>query len=107
ALFIASSAVAASAFAQVNTLSNGVYQASSPTLSNGQPSILQLDAQGNLKVNVAGSIPLTTFATGQQTATASAVVLPSQVLVNGAVITALSTNTGTIYVGPAGVTTST
>jgi hypothetical protein len=61
--------------------------------------------------------PSNPFATGaanpssiysnQQAATLSATALPSQALVNGIVLTALATNTGTIYVGPAGVTSAT
>ena len=43
----------------------------------------------------------------QQIATTSAVALPSQALVNGITLTALGTNTQSIYVGPSGVTTST
>lgn len=49
----------------------------------------------------------TTIASGQQTATASAVALPAQALVNGVVLKSLSTNTGTVYVGPSGVTAAT
>ncbi|KAF3997542.1 hypothetical protein [Glaciimonas immobilis] len=41
---------------------------------------------------------------GQQVGTAAAVSLPANPIVNGIVITALPANTGTIYVGPAGVT---
>lgn len=48
-----------------------------------------------------------TIYTAQQTATSSAVALASQALVNGVVVTALSTNTNTVYVGPSGVTSST
>ena len=44
---------------------------------------------------------------GQQTCAASAAALPSQTLANGVVVTAKSTNTGTVYVGPLGVTSST
>ena len=39
--------------------------------------------------------------------TTSAVALPSQALANGVVITAATANTGTVYVGPSGVTSST
>ena len=45
-----------------------------------------------------------TIYSGQQTLTTSAATLPSKVLVNGIVITASPTNTGTVYVGPSGVT---
>lgn len=43
----------------------------------------------------------------QQAATSTAVSLQAQPLVNGVVIQALPTNTGSIYVGPAGTTPST
>ena len=48
-----------------------------------------------------------TIYSGQQTLTTSAAALPSHALANGVVITAETTNTGTVYVGPSGVTTST
>ena len=48
-----------------------------------------------------------TIYSGQQTLTTSAAALPSQALANGVVITAKTTNTGTVYVGPSGVTTAT
>lgn len=51
--------------------------------------------------------PYFTIYSGQQTATTGAVVLPSQYLYGGIVLTALNTNTGIIYIGPAGVTAST
>ncbi len=43
----------------------------------------------------------------QQTCTTSAVQFSTNTLTNGVVIKALTTNTGTAYIGPAGVTTST
>ena len=78
------------------------------------------DNINNTAVSAANPLPVTSTATaptttipstataiysGQQTVTISAVALPSQALVNGIVITAPSGNTGTVYVGPAGVTT--
>ena len=45
--------------------------------------------------------------TGQQTLSTTAAALPSNVLGNGLVITAPATNTATVYVGAAGVTTGT
>ena len=51
------------------------------------------------------AVPATIYS-GQQTSTLAAVALPAQALVNGIVITARLTNTGTSYIGPAGVTTS-
>ena len=48
-----------------------------------------------------------TVFSGQQSCTTSAVALPSQGLANGIVVTALSSNSSTVYVGGASVTTST
>jgi len=45
-----------------------------------------------------------TIYSAQQTVTASAVALAAQALVNGIIITAATTNTGTTYVGSATVT---
>ncbi len=45
--------------------------------------------------------------TGQQALTTAAAALPNRALVNGIVVQALSSNTGTVYVGPAGVTSAT
>ncbi|MBB4199026.1 hypothetical protein CCR94_08035 [Rhodoblastus sphagnicola] len=80
------------------------------------PGVVIEDGSGNKlgassnPMNVQGAIssanPSTVFAF-RQTATLSAAALPSQVVVNGVVCTALSANTGTIYVGGVGVTTST
>lgn len=50
--------------------------------------------------------PATVYS-GKQTCTTGAVALPSQALVNGIVIQSTTTNTGTAYTGPAGVTTAT
>ena len=52
------------------------------------------------------SVPAVIYS-GQQATTTSAAALPSQALANGYVITALPANTGTVYIGPAGVTAST
>lgn len=71
--------------------------------------MVQVDTSGN-PVGPSGTNPNTnpaTVYTAQQTATSSAVALASQALVNGAVVTALTTNTVTVYVGPSGVTSST
>jgi len=48
-----------------------------------------------------------TIIAARQTATTSAVALPSTALVNGINLTSLANNTGTIYIGSSGVTTST
>ena len=55
---------------------------------------------------VLGPLP-TVPVVGQQTLTTSAVALTANALQNGIVITALPANTGTVYVGASGVTTST
>ena len=44
---------------------------------------------------------------GRQTCSTTATALPSVALTNGPVIQALSTNTGKVYIGPLGVTTTT
>jgi hypothetical protein len=54
-----------------------------------------------------GAANPSTVYSNQQTVTTSAAALPTKALVNGIVITAPSTNSATIYVGPSGVTTST
>ncbi len=70
----------------------------------------------NAQTNASGAMPVwitsgggsaTAIFSGQQAATTSAAALASQALVNSIAIIALSTNTGIIYVGPAGVTSST
>lgn len=50
--------------------------------------------------------PAAPFA-GQQTTTTSAAALPNQPMVNSIAVKALSTNTGTVYIGPVGITAST
>lgn len=59
-----------------------------------------------LPVNPGAANPATVYS-AQQTATASAAALASRALANGLICKALSTNTGTIYVGPSGVTSAT
>jgi hypothetical protein len=61
---------------------------------------------GSLTHGVVVETNTTTIYSAVQTTTLSAVALPSQALVNGIVLTANPANTGTIYIGPAGVTTS-
>lgn len=53
-----------------------------------------------------GGTPATVYS-GQRTLTTTAAALPSQVLSVGIVITAQPANTGTVYVGPTGVTSAT
>jgi len=100
---------AISASAQTQVVGRSIYQAAPPSLSDGQTTILQADANGNLKVNVAvgGNALPGNVVSGQQAASASAAALPGQALVNGISVIALPTNTGTIYIGGAGVTTGT
>lgn len=50
-----------------------------------------------------GGVPVAPIA-GQQAVTASAVALPAAALVNGVVLKSKSTNSGTVWVGGAGVT---
>lgn len=59
--------------------------------------------------NPIGSLAPTTnpVVSAQQTCTASAVALPNTTYSNGFIITALSANTGTAYLGGSGVTTGT
>jgi len=52
------------------------------------------------------SLPSTVIA-GQQAVTATAAALPLGALTNGVIVTGLSTNTISVFIGPAGVTTST
>jgi hypothetical protein len=70
---------------------------------------VQVDTSGN-PVGPSGTNPNNnpaTVYTAQQTATSSAVALASQALVNGVVLTNLSTSTNNLYVGPSGVTAGT
>lgn len=69
--------------------------------SNPQPVTFPGRTTANPNVNP------TTVYSAQQTVTASAVALAAQALVNGIVVKAKSTNAGTVYVGPSGVTTGT
>ena len=65
--------------------------------------------------NPAGAIPVyfasngsvTTLVSGQQTATATAAALPSHALNDTVTISAPATNLVVVYVGPAGITSST
>lgn len=59
-----------------------------------------VDDTGRMMVNTPQAKPIT----GQQLATTTAVALPALALLNGAVITASSKNTGAIAIGPLGLT---
>ncbi len=65
-----------------------------------------LPAGTNTIGTVLGPLPATPI-TGQQTMTTSAAALPANILQNGLIVTALPANTGTVYVGAAGVVAST
>ena len=65
-----------------------------------------LPAGTNTIGTVLGPLPAAPV-TGQQTLTTSAAALPANALQNGLAVTALSTNTGMVYVGAAGVTSAT
>lgn len=54
----------------------------------------------------AGTTAITIYS-NQQTTTLTAVALPWQALINGIVLTAKPSNTGTVYIGPVGVTSAT
>ncbi len=64
-----------------------------------------LPAGTNAIGTVLGPLPAAPV-TGQQTLTTTAVALPAAALQNGLIVTALPANTGTVYVGAAGVTSS-
>lgn len=87
----------------------GRYRAGGVTLSDGQSAALGLDVSGNLLVNVAagGGAVASSFSNNQATVGTSAAALPSNALINGVIVQALSTNTVSIYIGGSGVTTST
>ena len=83
----------------------GQANAASPSYSNASSNPLSLDLNGNLRVT---EPVLTTGPTSfQQTTTTSAVALATNSYKLGIVITALTTNGGTVYVGGSGVTTGT
>lgn len=66
-------------------------------------------ATGALIVEISSggaTLPATVVA-GQKAVTGTAAALPSGALVNGVIVTGLSTNTISVFIGPAGVTTST
>ena len=69
--------------------------------ANPLPTVVAGGSAGNPNGNPAAPY------TGQQTLTATAAALPNQALVNGMVVQALSANTGTVYVGAAGVSHTT
>lgn len=59
-----------------------------------------VDDTGRMMVNTPQAAPYT----GQQLVTSSAVALPSRALLNGVVVTAYSGNSGSVVVGPTGLT---
>jgi hypothetical protein len=62
---------------------------------------------GAIPVYVASNGNTTAVVTGQQTGTTTATALASHALNTGVTISALSSNSGVVYVGPAGITSST
>jgi hypothetical protein len=87
----------------------GVYNTSSPTLTNGQVVPLQLDVNGNLKTNstVSGTVAISNFPTpsplGQALSSASIPVVPASDWL-GRVNTGGKTTSGAITAGLAGPT---
>lgn len=67
---------------------------------------LKVNATVSGVVTTASSLPAVIIS-NQQAVTASSVVLPTNALTQGFVLTALSTNLISVYWGPSGVTTST
>lgn len=65
-----------------------------------------LPAGANAIGTVLGPLPAAPI-TGQQTLTTAAVALPSSALQNGLIVTAMPANSGTVYVGAAGVAITT
>jgi len=59
-----------------------------------------------IPVYIASNGSVTSVVSGQQTATTSALALASHALSDSVTISAPSTNTAVVYVGPAGVTSS-
>lgn len=64
-----------------------------------------VDGSGNQITTFGGGVTSSGIV-GQKKITASAVQLPSNTLTNGVIFTALSTNTGNIFIGGSGVTTT-
>lgn len=87
------------------------YNISPGTRADSQSSALEVDSQGNLKVvlNANTGILSTVPLNGQAkiASTGVAIQLGSNVLLNGVIITALSTNAATIEIGGSGVTNTT
>lgn len=87
------------------------YNISPGTRADGQSSALEVDSKGNLKVvlNANTGILSTVPLNGQAkiASTGVAIQLGSNVLLNGVIITALSTNAATIEIGGSGVTNTT
>ena len=78
------------------------------TRGDGQSSSLEVDSKGNLKVLVnsnAGVLsPAPLNGQAKIASTGVAVQLPANPLLNGVIVTALSTNSATIEIGTSGVT---
>lgn len=86
---------------------NDLWYKSFTLASDGSPALAVVNTDGSPIASAeAGNLP-TVLINNQQTATTSAVALPSGILTQGVVIEALSTNTVNVFVGGSGVTTST
>lgn len=85
----------------------GRYNATTPSLTDGQRGDIQLDASGKVLVN-AGSGSSSLY-TGQVTVSTTAMQLStaSHALTTGLIVKTPTTNSGNIYVGLSGVTTTT
>lgn len=66
---------------------------------------LQCNTDGTCSVRVVN--PVAAVYSAQQVMTASSVCATAHAMLNGIIVKALPANTGTVYVGPSGVTTST
>jgi hypothetical protein len=93
----------------------GQYNATPPTITDGDLHALQLDSSGNLLVNVAvgggggGTSTSANLYTGSATLNTTQVQLDatSHALSNGIIIKTPSSNAANVYVGLTGVTTTT
>jgi hypothetical protein len=87
------------------------YNITPKTRGDGAPSSLEVDANGNLKIVINGNTGILSAAplNGQAkiAVTSTAVQLGSNVLLNGVVVSAKSTNAAPIVVGGSGVANTT
>jgi hypothetical protein len=86
-------------------LLGGVAAAAPPVTITSPSGTRQVDVNSDLSINVRALATPQTVISGRQTATASAVALPSGVFTNGLVIRALASNAGDVCIGGSGITT--